>query len=132
MLLDQIQRFSNIAIIGNQYGTVECIQPGIIEQMNSQVDIGTFLFSLIDFGKKLPVDGGYQTCAFRVGLKTSVIDTQFGNVMLESSKVCFLADRLMWVGSSRYQSCEILDGDDLVIWFEKVLAKQLDIKPLVT
>ncbi len=51
--------------------------------------------------------------------------------MLQCPEICFLADRLIWISSTRNQGSKILDGHYLVVRLEKLFAKTFDIEPFV-
>ena len=51
--------------------------------------------------------------------------------MLQCPKICFLADWLIWISSTRNQGSKILDGHYLVVGFKKLFAETFDIEPFV-
>ena len=116
MLPDETHRLGDVAVVGDDHRTVVGVQPGVVEQMHGEIDIGPFLLGLGDLRRSLFPHRVNERHSNLVAQKVPKVHLDLGPVGSQGAEVEILALRLRPVGRrGRHSRREILDRQDLVM-----------------
>ena len=129
---DKSHSFCKIAVVGNHHGAIVMVKPGVVQQMDSEVDIRSLFLCFDDSLIGSPGYGPSQRGFHLMTEKMSIVNLDVGSVRPKSPKVGLLPEGLVGVlRRRRNQGSEILYADNLMGRFEDFREENPEIKPFM-